>query len=131
MKKTDLTAMSNKYPMLITPLPRKMASILTQMRTGHVPLAKHLHHIGKANSPTCPACQQHKEMIEHLLLHCLAHQDARQALRSKVEGRNIIIAKLLTMPKTLQLLFCFIAATRRFHNTFREVPTLQEEGRRG
>jgi hypothetical protein len=101
------------------------------MGTGHAPLAKHLYRIGKANSPTCPACQQHEEMIEHLLLHCPAHQDARQVLRSKVEGRNIIIAKLLTTLKTLWPLFCFIAATGRFRNTFGEVPTLQEEGRRG
>jgi hypothetical protein len=120
MKKTDPTAMSNKYLMLITPLPKKMASILMQMRTGHTPLAKHLHCIGKADSPTCPACQQHEEMIEHLLLHCPAHQDTRQVLHSKVEGRNIIIAKLLTTLKTLRPLFYFIAATRRFRNTFGE-----------
>jgi hypothetical protein len=131
MKKTDPTAMSNKYLMLITPLPKKMASILTQMRTGHVPLAKHLHRIGKADLPICPTCQQHKETIEHLLLHCPAHQDTRQALHSKVEGRNIVIAKLLTMPKTLRLLFRFVTATGCFHNTFGEVPTPQEEGRRG
>jgi hypothetical protein len=73
MKKTDLTAMSNKYPTLITPLPRKVTSILTQMRTEHTPLAKHFHHIGKAGSPTCPTCQQHEETVKHLLLHCPAH----------------------------------------------------------
>ena len=39
------------------------ASILTQLRTGHAPLAKHLFCIGKVNSPICPECQQSEEPV--------------------------------------------------------------------
>jgi len=124
LKKTDPTVVLDKYLKLITNLPRKHASILTQLRTGHAPLAKHLYCIGKIDSPTCPACQQNDETVEHLLLHCKAHQPARQILRNSIGGAAIDIKKLLTTPKMLQVLFHFIAATNHFHNTFGEIPTL-------
>jgi hypothetical protein len=127
MKKTDPTTPSDKYIKLITNLPRKLASILTQLRTGHAPLAKHLHRIGKNDSPICPACQQGEESIQHFLLHCPAHQKARQTMRNNTGGRDINITKLLTTPRTLRALFKFVAETGRFHNTFGELPTLAEE----
>jgi hypothetical protein len=116
--------MSNTYLTMTTPLPRKAVSILTQIRMGHALLAKHLHHIGKADSPTCPACQQHDKTIEHLILHCPAHHDARQTLHNKVGEENIVIAKLLTMLKTLQALFHFIVMTGHFHSTFEDISCL-------
>ena len=131
MKKTDPTTPSNKYIDLVTTLPRKLASILSQLRTGHAPLAKHLHHIGKTNSLICPACQQSNETVQHFMLHCPAHQAARQTLRNSTGGRNIDITKLLTSPKTLHALFKYVAETGRFHNTFRDLPELGEEERNG
>ena len=127
LKKTDPIAVSDKYLKLITNLLRKHASILTQLRTGHTPLAKYLYCIGKSDSPTCPACQQNDKMVEHLLLHCKAHQPARQILWNSIGGTAINIKKLLTTPKTLWALFHFIAATNHFHNTFREIPTLPKK----
>src|ERR1700733_10040780 len=131
MKNTDPTTPSRKYIDLITDLPRKIASILSQLRTGHAPLAKHLHRIGKIDSPLCPGCKQSDETVQHLLLHCTAHQAARQALRNSTGGREINITKLLTTPKTLPALFRYIAATGRFRNTFGDLPTLSEEQQRG
>lgn len=107
--KTDPTTPSHKYIDLVTKLPRKLASILAQLRTGHAPLAKHLFRLGKIDSPTCPACQQSDETVQHLLLHCPAHQGARQTLRNNIGGRNIDITKILTSPKSLQALFRFLA----------------------
>jgi hypothetical protein len=127
MKKTEPKAPSNRYLELIAPLPRKIASILMQLRIGHIPLAKHLHHIGKAESPICPECSQNEETVEHFLVHCPKHEHARQTLRSNTGGRNIDIKKILTNPKSLQALFKYIAATRRLHNMFGEIPTLKEK----
>jgi len=90
---------SNKYLKLITQLPRKFASIQSQLRTGHAPLAKHLHCIRKLDSPICPTCQQAEETIQHFMLHCPAHNAAKQTLQNNTGGRNINITKLLTMPK--------------------------------
>jgi hypothetical protein len=131
MKKTDTTTPSHKYINLITTLPRKLASILSQLRTGHTLLAKHLHRIGKTNSPICPACQQSEETIQHFMLHCPAHQAARQTLRNSMGGRNIDITKLFTSPKTLRALFKYIAETGHFYNTYRDLPELREEDRNG
>ena len=111
MMKTDPTMPSNKFISLITKLPRKLASILTQLRMGHAPLAKHLYHIGKIDSPTCPACQQSEEMVQHFILHCTAHQAARQTLQNSIGGRNIDIMRILTSPKSLRALFKYVAET--------------------
>ena len=126
IKRTDPTTPSNKYLKLITPLPRKLASILSQLQTGHTPLANHLYCIGKTESLICPACQQVKETIQHFMLHFLAHNAARQTLHNNTGGRDINIMKLFTMAKTLQALFTYIAETGRWHSTFRDLPMLEE-----
>jgi hypothetical protein len=127
MKDLEPTAPSKKYLMLITPLPRKAASILTQLRTGHAPLAKHLHRIGKADSPICPTCRQNDESVQHYILHCTAYNQARQKLRNDTGGRDINIKELLSRPKTMRALFQFIATTQRFQNVYGDVPALREE----
>lgn len=130
MKKTDPTTPSRKYIDLITSLLRKVASIISQLRTGHAPLAKHLNCIGKSDSPICPDCQRSKETIQHYMLHCTAHQAARQSLRNSMGGRDINITKLLTTPKMLLALFRYIAATGQFHSSFGDIPLLREEQQR-
>jgi ribonuclease HI len=62
--KTGPAESSKKYLKLIAPLPRRQASLLTQIWTGHIPLAKYLHRIGKRDSPKCPACGQADETVE-------------------------------------------------------------------
>jgi len=52
----------------IARLPRKQTSIITQLITGHAPLNKHLHRIGKSASPICPSCHEHEETVTHFLL---------------------------------------------------------------
>jgi ribonuclease HI len=115
MHKTDPTSPSKAYVKLIAGLPRRIASTLTQLRTGHAQLAKHLHRIKRADSPICPACLQGVETIQHLILHCPAHHIARQVLRNNTGGRDINVTKLFTTRESLRALFKFIAATGRFH----------------
>jgi ribonuclease HI len=126
LKKTDPVSPSDKFIKLTSKLPRKLMSILTQLRTGHAPLAKHLHRIKKADSPMCPACLQDTESVQHFMLHCPAHQAARHTLRQATGGRDINIAKLFTTSKTLRALFKYVADTGRFPNNLDHVPFLQE-----
>ena len=126
MKKTDPTAPSNKFIILTSKLPRKLTTILTQLRTGHAPLAKHLHRIKKADSPMCPACLQDTESIQHFMLHCPAHRDARLILRNETGGRDLKIDKLFTNSKTLRALFRYVADTGRFLSNIEQIPLLQE-----
>ena len=116
MKDMEPTTPSKAYIKLIANLPRWLASTLTQLRTGHAPLAKHLHWIKKGDSPICTACLQRPETVQHLLLHCPAHWEARQALQNNTRGRNIDIKKLLTTPNTLKHMLKFITNTGRFHH---------------
>ncbi|KAF7363687.1 RNA-directed DNA polymerase from transposon X-element [Mycena sanguinolenta] len=58
---TKITAGS--YITLADNLPRSLAVLLLQLRSGHVPLAKHLHRIQKADSPICPCCRQADESV--------------------------------------------------------------------
>ena len=98
---------------------------------GHVPLAKHLFHIRKIDSPTCPACQQSEETVQHFILHCTAHQAARQALRNSIGGRNIDITRILTSPKSLQALFKYVAETDHLNSMFGTLSEMREEKEEG
>ena len=107
MQFTDPTTPSNDFINLITPLRRKSASIITQIKIKHIPLANYLFRIGKAFSPTCPSCQHDTDSIEHLILHCPAHHNARENLRYSTGGRDIDIPCLLTNDKPLKALIRF------------------------
>lgn len=113
MKATDPAAPSNSFLKLIEMIPRRQASVLTQLRTGHVPLAKHLHRINRCDSPICPACLSSSESVAHLIIHCSAFHNARQTLRRNTGGRSIDIAQILTTKKFLPALFNFLAETKR------------------
>jgi hypothetical protein len=129
MKNLKPSAPSNKYLMLIAPLPRKAASILTQLRTGHTPLAKYLHHIKKVDSPTCPACKQNDKSVQHYILHCPAHQQARQQLRNNIGGRDISLKNLFAKSELMRVLFQYVTTIQRFRSVYGNIPALREEER--
>ncbi|KAJ7042940.1 hypothetical protein C8F04DRAFT_944955, partial [Mycena alexandri] len=95
---------------------------LLQLRTGHIPLAKHLHRIQKADSPICPCCRQADETVMHYLLRCPAHADARRELVRAGGSQARVLAKLLGLPKLLPHLFRFLGRTGRFHSVHGELP---------
>jgi len=55
-------------------------SLLVQLKMGHVPLQKHLHRIGKVNSPKCPVCHMRDKTVHHYLIACPAHRATRNQL---------------------------------------------------
>lgn len=126
LKRTDPTMLSKKYCDTLTKLPRKHGSILTQLRTGHVPLAVHLHRIKKANTPLCPCCRQHDETVHHYLLRCPAHQNARRTLRTRGGRDAENMTKLLSKPKLFPALFAYIASSGRFRSIYGNFAPLPE-----
>ncbi|KAJ6619982.1 hypothetical protein B0H10DRAFT_1675107, partial [Mycena sp. CBHHK59/15] len=54
---------------------------LIQLRTTHCTINKHLHHIGKVESPVCPCCHLADETVQHYLLECPAHRNAQHELQ--------------------------------------------------
>ena len=73
MKYTDPRSPSPDYVVYISSLPRKLASLITQLHTGHIPLNKYLFCISKSPTPICPACQQSNKTVQHYILHCPAY----------------------------------------------------------
>ena len=65
---------------------RRVDTIITQMRIGHIGLKEYLNRFGMAGSPMCSRCNT-PESISHYLLTCTEYQEARRktvnALRAK------------------------------------------------
>ena len=126
MKYTDLKSPSPTYIHNISPLPRKTASLITQLQSGHIPLNKYLFRIGKSTTTTCPACNQANKTVLHYLLHCPAYYSHRQALRFETGGNTIAIGRLLNKPNHLKAVARYVTKTRRFNrpeDNQRDVPT--------
>jgi ribonuclease HI len=118
----DTKLLKGSYLDTVDCLPRSLAVLLIQLRTGHVPLAKHLHKIQKADSPICPRCRQADESVAHFLLHCTAHADARRELHRAAGPNARVLSKLLGSPKLLPHLFRFLGRTGRFHSVHGTLP---------
>ena len=69
LKSIDSSAPSKKYLCLIAGLDRRQASLLFQLRSGHIGLNQHLFHIRKSDTPVCPNCQGITvESVKHFLV---------------------------------------------------------------
>ncbi|KAL6297782.1 hypothetical protein BKA93DRAFT_745340, partial [Sparassis latifolia] len=90
---------------------------LMQLRTGHVGLNQHLHRICKTPSPICPACHLALETVQHFLLTCTAYTGQRHALQLELSAAGSL-SRLLTNPKAMKPLFCYIHTTGRFLGIF-------------
>ena len=53
-----------------TDLPRRLASLITQLRLQHIPLNAYLKRFKLVNSARCPACGADAETVSHFLLQC-------------------------------------------------------------
>ncbi|KAG5733033.1 putative 115 kDa protein in type-1 retrotransposable element [Termitomyces sp. T112] len=99
-------------------VPRRHASILTQLRTGHCPLNQYLHRFKKADSPICGACNQAEETVEHFLVHCEAYRTQRNTLFREADLRTAPMSRLLSDASVVKALFQFINSTGRFRRTY-------------
>ena len=104
----------NTFIKLIHNLHQEQASLLFQLRMGHVPLNAYLHKIQKVNLLICPNCLQYNETVIHYILHCKKYKEERKTLFYKAgrDARNI--GKLLSMSELLPYLFWYIKNTCRF-----------------
>src|SRR5882724_9050636 len=101
-------------------LPRDQVSLLVQLRTGHIPLQKYLHRIGKVDSPKCLACQTQDEMVQHYLLNCPAYRTQRGHLERAMQRAAWSIKVLLVNPKAFPHLLQYMNATRHFRHKFKD-----------
>src|SRR5882672_3229873 len=72
------------------------ASLLIQLRTGHILLQKYLYRIGKVNCPRCLACHMRDETDHHYLTSCLAYRGPRSQMEKVLHRGAQSIRMLLT-----------------------------------
>jgi stalled ribosome alternative rescue factor ArfA len=64
------------YQKILAEISRSQQCLLTQFRTGHVPLNSYLHRIRKAETDVCMECGEDTESIHHFVFECRAHNEA-------------------------------------------------------
>jgi hypothetical protein len=126
-QRIDPSLPSKAFMKLVKDWPRPHSSILLQLRTGHAPLNKYLHKIGKADSPLCPHCQEQEESVEHFLLLCPALQTLRNQLFGLLFRASRRLDFLLTNPKAAKQVIKFALATKHFRG---RPPEPNEDGHR-
>ena len=113
---------SNDFLHIIDQLRHNQASVLIQLRTGHIPLNVILHRIKRSDTPDCPYCKNGiRETIHHLLLTCPAYTGARQLLQARLRSEVSSIPFLLGTRKEIPHLLRYISNTKRLTATFGEV----------
>jgi ribonuclease HI len=118
IRKYNQTLPSPIYMKLTNQLTRQQISLLTQLRTGHVPLNQHLHCINVVPSPNCPHCPYHPETIKHFLLRCPHYYIARNRLVQELKRSAYVIPRLLSGADALPHLFQYIHDTKQLATTF-------------
>jgi len=115
LRSIDKSAPSNKFLKLTKDLNRSQASIITQLRTGHIGLNQHLFRIKKVESPSCPHCRGITvETVKHFLLDCPFYRRERHELQSKLRRNASSISFLLSSPVATKHLLKFVHSTGRF-----------------
>lgn len=127
LQATDPSAPSANIKKILERLPRKQASLLTQLITEHVPLCKYLHRFKKADSPLCPTCLRSSESVHHYLMDCPAFEIPRRERSRALRGKGRKVAELLTDDRCTRELFKYIAATQRFSTTHGHLELPEEE----
>jgi ribonuclease HI len=117
LQHVDPTMPSNQYRKMADSISRKHSGLLIQLRTGHVPLNKHLYNIKSADSPICPACEDAHETVHHFLLSCPVYERHRRDLFFNLHRGSRSLATLLSNPKAIKHTFKFIGKTGRFKLT--------------
>ena len=121
LNRLDPKLPSKDFPQLVSKLPRRHASLLFQLRSGHAPLNAHLFKIGVADTPYCPTCKQEHETIFHFIRACPTYRTQRERLQARFKGRDPPLRFLLTNAEALRPLFEYIHDTKRLQETYKEL----------
>ena len=127
MYKIDPTMPSPLFRKATNRLTKRHASILIQLRTGHIPLKAYLHRIGKADTPTCEKCGEDNETVEHYLMRCKQYQNQRRRLQEEIGGAREVDTDILGRPDLFPALFRYIWRTERFQETHGDLEPADDE----
>ena len=122
ISRIDPTMPSNGFRKLMAGLSRSQASIIMQLRTGHVLLRKHLSQICKVDTVTCLHCQQDEESVHHYLFECAAWRHERWHMGWSLGRKAKSADCTLNTQKGVKEVIRFVGRTARFKSVFGEIP---------
>jgi ribonuclease HI len=111
----------NSFRKKLFTLSRNQASLLMQIRTGHIPLNYYLRRIGKLDSDKCLKCNdnpdnvQVTETINHFIFECQEYHEARQSLIAKIGRSRFTLSKIMKSTDHMKALVSYINRTGRFN----------------
>ncbi|KAF8815749.1 hypothetical protein BYT27DRAFT_7079142 [Phlegmacium glaucopus] len=97
--------------------PKKHTSILTQLRTQHIPLRAYLHRFKLEESPTCQQCGEEPETTTHFLFFCTKFEGQRNKLKQELKRGRELDASILGEKKSIPAVFRYIEATKCFEDS--------------
>ena len=100
-------------------LSRQQASLLLQLRCGHLPLNSYLYRIKKVESDRCQECRGGREgpsteTVNHFIFDCPAHDVARRELINKIGRAHLQLQDIMSEVNRMKALTTFINRTGRF-----------------
>lgn len=112
----------NKYRRISNLLSRSQASLLMQLRTGHVPLNSYLYRITKSNTRRCESCwrrrrQEVPEMVVHYLFECQEYAAERYDMDRALGRHSRDLQAIFTSLDHIKELLKFVGKTARFKKT--------------
>src|SRR5271155_3906065 len=117
MTRIDSLMPATKFPTETNHLDRRHVSILTQLRTSHIPLQAYLYRFNLELSPICPHCHAEPESVTHFLKYCNAFNGPRSTLQGRIGRLAEIDTTILGNPKHRNHLLKYIHSTGRFSET--------------
>ena len=103
-------------------LTRAQASLMVQIRSGHIPLNCYLFKINRADTELCQACldredgQHCRETIKHFLFECNTYDVEREKLIADISRSHLNLKDIMSDTDRMKALAHFINKTGRFKN---------------
>ena len=118
----DYSLPSDNYMHIANQLNRRQASVLIQLRTGHLSLNNILHRIKRTDTPFCPHCGNGtRETVQHYLFFCPKYDIPRRHVHAATSQERNAFAFLLGNRKGIPHLLRYINDTDRLSTTFGNV----------
>ncbi|VDB85625.1 unnamed protein product [Peniophora sp. CBMAI 1063] len=106
-------ATSPRHIAITNELSRRDSTVLFQLRSGHAPLNAHLHRINCAPAPTCEACEEADETVNHFIYDCPARLSERRQLRKAAGKKWADRSYLLGETRGVKALMAYVRQTGR------------------
>ena len=113
MSHINPTLPSHKAYRTIFDQPRWDASILMQLRCGHITLNMFLWKIRACDSALCAHCMS-PESVAHFLLHCRRYMSQRRKMHYKVGVATMSVPRLLSDAEVIPHTLRYITEMPRF-----------------